>query len=166
MPQGVEVKVTSIDKVEDYEQPLVAKLEVKGTLGSSTGKRLLLPGDIFEVNSKPSFPHEKRDIPVYFEYARMIQDAVRIKFPATFKLESLPAADKNTFKQAVGYSVTSESTPNSFTVRRNYTLGVLVFPADTYPDLRTFYSKMETKDQESVVLTTAPATAKATPPGN
>ena len=61
----------------------------------------------------------------------MIQDAVRVKFPATFKVESLPAGDKNTFKQAVVYTVTSESTPNSFTVRRNYTLGVLVFPADT-----------------------------------
>jgi hypothetical protein len=166
MPQGIEVKVTSIDKLEDYEQPLVAKLEVKGTLGSSTGKRLLLPGDIFEANSKPSFPHEKREIPVYFEYPRMIQDAVRVKFPATFKVESLPAGDKNTFQQAVGYSVTSESTPNSVTVRRNYTLGGIIFPPDTYPEMRTFYSKMETKDQESVVLTTAPVTASTTPPGN
>ncbi len=92
MPQGVEVKVTSIDKLEDYEQPLVAKLEVKGTLGSSTGKRRLIPGDIFEANSKPSFPHEKRDIAVYFHYPHMVQDAVRVKFPPTYALESLPAS--------------------------------------------------------------------------
>ena len=77
-----------------------------------------------------------------------------------------PAADKDSFKKAIGYSVSSESTPNSFTVRRNYTLGEIIFPAEQYPDLRTFYSKMETKDQETVVLTTAPATATATPPGN
>jgi hypothetical protein len=31
MPLGVGVKVTSIDKLEDYEQPLVAKFEVKGS---------------------------------------------------------------------------------------------------------------------------------------
>jgi hypothetical protein len=166
MPQGIELKVTSIDKLEDYEQPLVAKLEVKGTLGSSTGKRLLLPGDIFEANSKPSFTHEKREIPVYFEYPRLIQDAVRVKFPATFTVESLPAADKSTFKDAVGHTLSTESTPTSFTVRRNYTLGGIVFPPDSYPDMRAFYSKMENKDQESVVLTSAPAAAKATPPGN
>jgi hypothetical protein len=35
-----------------------------------------------------------------------------------------------------------------------------------YAELRAFYSKMENKDQETVVLTSAPAAAKATPPGN
>ncbi len=81
VPSGVEVKVASVEKLEDYEQPLVANLEVKGSLGSSTGKRVLLPGDIFEANAKPAFPHEKREIPVYFEFARITQDAVRITFP-------------------------------------------------------------------------------------
>jgi hypothetical protein len=166
MPHGVEIKVISIDKVEDYEQPLVAKFEVKGTLGSSTGKRLLLPSDIFEVNSKPSFPHEKREIPIYFEYPRVIQDAVRIKFPATYSVESLPAANKNIFKQVIGYDMSTESTPTSVTVRRNYTIGGILFQANEYPDMRSFYSKFENKDQEAVVLTNAPATAKATPPGN
>ncbi len=56
VPPGLELKVTSIDKVEDYEQPLVANLEVKGTLGSSTGKRVLLPGDIFEANAQARLP--------------------------------------------------------------------------------------------------------------
>jgi hypothetical protein len=166
MPHGVEVKVTSIDKLEDYEQPLVAKIEVKGTLGSSTGKRLLLPGDIFEANSKPSFPHEKRDIAVYFEYPHMVQDAVRVKFPATFTVESLPAADKTAFKQAIGYNISTESTPTSFTVHRNYVLGGILFSTESYPEVRSFFSKMENKDQETVVLTNAPAAAKATPAGN
>ena len=166
MPSGIELKVASIDKLEDYEQPLVANIEVKGTLGSSTGKRLLLPGDIFEANSKPSFPHERRDIPVYFPFPRMVQDAVRVKFPATLTVESLPAKDTATFQNAVGYSLTTESTPTSFTVRRNYTLGGLLFPPASYSAIRTFFSKMETKDQETVVLTAAPAAAKATPPGN
>jgi hypothetical protein len=166
MPHGVEVKVTSIDKLEDYEQPLVANLEVKGTLGSSTGKRLLLPGDIFEANSKPSFPHEKREIAVYFEYPRIIQDGVRVKFPATFIVESLPSGDKTTFDKAIAYSMSSESTPTSFTVHRNYTLGGLIFSTEKYPEMRSFYSKLENKDQESVVLTSTPAAAKVTPPGN
>ena len=164
VPSGVEVKVTSVDKLDDYEQPLVAKLEVKGTLGSSTGKRVLLPGDIFESNSKPAFPHEKRDIPVYFEFARITQDAVRIKFPATLAIESLPSAEKTDFEKQIAYTLSTESTATTVTVRRTYALANLVFQPDKYPTLRTFYSKMETKDQENVVLTTAAATAK--PAGN
>jgi Domain of Unknown Function with PDB structure (DUF3857)/Transglutaminase-like superfamily len=165
MPPGLEIKVTGIDRTLDYEQPLVANFEVKGTLGSSTGKRVLLPGDIFVANAKPSFPHEKRDIPVYFEFPRMTQDAVRIKFPETLKVESLPVTDKSSFEKSAAYALTTESTPTSFTIRRNYILGEIVYTPDQYASLRAFYAKMENKDQETVVLTTAPA-AKATPAGN
>ena len=166
MPAGVELKATTFDKLEDYEQPLVAKIEVKGNLGSSTGKRVLLPGDIFVANSQPSFPHEKREIPVYFEYPHMVQDAVRIRFPKTLSVESLPAADNTTFEKTVGYIYSTESKPDSFTVRRNYILGDIVFQVAQYPAFRTFYTKMENKDHESVVLTTAPVTAKASPAAN
>jgi Domain of Unknown Function with PDB structure (DUF3857)/Transglutaminase-like superfamily len=166
VPSGLELKVKSIDKLEDYEQPLVLNLEVKGGLGSSTGKRILLPGDIFEANSKPAFPHEKREMAVYFEYAAVTQDAVRIKFPETLKVESLPASDKSMFEKTIAYSLLSESTPTSFTVRRNYTRGDILFPVEQYPSLRSFYSKMESKDQESVVLTSAPVQANASPATN
>jgi hypothetical protein len=97
MPAGVELKVASMNKLGDYEQPLVANIEVKGTLGSSTGKRVLLPGDIFEANAKPSFPHGKREIPVYFKYPHVTQDAGRIHFQQTLAVESLAASDKTTF---------------------------------------------------------------------
>src|SRR5258707_3666559 len=138
MPSGVELKVASIDKLEDYEQPLVANIEVKGTLGSSTGKRVLLPGDIFVANAKPSFPHEKRDIPVYFQYPHMTQDAVRIHFPQTLSVESLPTTDKAAFEKAIGYNLSSESAPASFTIRRNYILGDIVYQAAQDPAFRTF----------------------------
>jgi hypothetical protein len=166
MPTGIELKVASIDKLEDYEQPLVANIEVKGTLGSSTGKRVLIPGDLFEANAKPSFPHEKRDMPVYFQYPHMTQDAVRIRFPQTLSVESLPASDKTGFEKSIAYTLSSESAADSFTVRRNYILGEIIYSTSKYASFRTFYSKMENKDQESVVLTTAPSTAKAVPATN
>jgi hypothetical protein len=166
VPAGVELKVKSIDKLEDYEQPLVANIEVKGTLGSSTGKRVLIPGDIFEANAKPSFSQQKRDIPVYFQYPHVTQDAVRIHFPQTLSIESLPVSDKTAFEKSIAYNLSSESAADNFTVRRNYVLGEIIFLPPQYANLRTFYTKMETKDQESVVLTTAPVTASAKPTGN
>jgi len=160
VPPGVEVKVVSIEKLEDYEQPIVANLQVKGSLGSSTGKRVLLPGDIFEANAKPAFPHEKREIPVYFEYTRITQDAVRIAFPANLSVESLPATNQDSFQKSIAYSLTTESTPHTFTIHRTFGLGDILFDVKQYPDLRSFYSKIEAKDQENVVLTTASAPAK------
>jgi hypothetical protein len=166
LPQGMEVKVTSIEKLEDYEQPLIVSLAAKGTLGSFTGKRIFLPGDVFESSTKASFPQAKRDIPVYFTYPYMVQDAVRVKFPAGLSVESLPATEKIPFSNFAVYSLSTSSTPSTVTVQRSYSLGETIYLPKEYPELRSFYSKMETKDQESVVLTTAPVTASKAPTGN
>jgi hypothetical protein len=168
IPRSLEAKFVSIEneKPEDYEQPLIAHFEVKGSLGSSTGKRRLILADLFEANSKPSFPSEKRDIPVYFQYPRTNKDAVRISFPATFSVEALPSSDQSNLHKVVAYDMQIESTPTSFTAHRDYVLGKVLFNTEEYADLRSFYSKFENKDQETVVLTTSPAPAKPTPAGN
>lgn len=155
LPQGVDVKVSSIDKLADYEQPLKVDLAVKGEMASFTGKRLIIPGDIFEVNAKPSFPHVNRDIPVYFNYPFLNQDAVRVNFPASLKVESMPPSDKLPFKNFAAYDISATSTPTSVTVRRNYSLGAIGFLPKEYSELRSFYTRMETDDQGSVVLITA-----------
>lgn len=159
MPAGMDVKVSSIEKLADYEQPLRVNFAVQGQIASSTGKRLIVPADIFEVNEKPSFPHEKREIPVYFDYASVSQDAVRVNFPASMKVESVPPNDKAQFQSLAAYDVAAASTLTSVTFRRNYSLGVIIFMPKEYAGLRSFYSKMETDNQGSVVLLSAPASA-------
>ena len=159
LPQGMDVKVATIEKLDDYESPLRVTFNVKGPIGSSTGKRLLFTGDLFETNAKPSFPHEKRESSVYFHYPYMNQDAVRVNFPPVFSVESLPSSLKQQFQTYALYTLASESTPTSVTIRRNYTLGEILYMPKEYTDLRAFYNKFETKDQESVVLTVAPTTA-------
>ena len=47
LPGGMDVKVTSVENLTDYDQPLKVKFDVRGAVGSSTGKRLLVPADIF-----------------------------------------------------------------------------------------------------------------------
>jgi hypothetical protein len=152
LPGGAEVKVTGVSNLEDYEKPLVANYTIKTPIASSAGKRMLVPGDIFVMNDKAVFPHERRELPIYFEYPQMVVDAVRTKFPASFGIESLPAADKSLFQKFALYQLSSESTVTSFTVRRTFALGEILFGPDEYPELRGFYSKFETKDQEPVVL--------------
>lgn len=160
MPKGMDVKVGAIEHLTDYEQPLAVSFEVKGQIASSTGKRLIIQGDLFQVNSTASFPHEKREIPVYFEYPSMVQDAVRISFPPSLSIESQPVAQDLPFGHTAVYSMTTKATPTSLTTYRNLLRGDIIFPASQYPDFRAFYNKLETKDQEPLVLkTAAPAAA-------
>ena len=161
LPQGMDVKVVGIENLTAYEQPLIVNYQVKGAIGSATGKRLFYPGDLFETNSKAAFPDEKRDIPVYFHYPSTTLDAVRVKFPANFSVESSPASAKYQFKDLAAYTEEASSAPGSVTVRRDYVRGSILFFPKEYSDLRSFYSKMETQDQGSVVLETGPATSGA-----
>jgi hypothetical protein len=153
LPGGLEVKVTGVEHMAEYSQPLQVHYEVSGMAGNSTGKRLLMPADIFRTNAKPTFSQTKREVPVYFHFADQVQDAVRITFPPTIGVESIPASDKFMFKTQAAYNISTESTPTSFTVRRNLTVGDVLFLKVDYPELREFYGKFETKDQEPVVLT-------------
>jgi hypothetical protein len=155
LPSGTEVTVTGVDALEDYDNPLVAHYDIKGPIVAAAGKRMLVPGDIFTMNAKATFPHDKRTLPVYFDYPQMVQDAVRIKMPAGFTVESLPAAAKVPYAKSAFYALQAESSPTSVTVKREFDLGNVIFPAAEYADLRTFYGTLETKDQEPVVLKAA-----------
>lgn len=152
LPPGMDIQVGAISNLEDYEQPLKVTFTVKGTVGSSTGKRLVLPGDIFVANAKPVFPHEKRENAVAFDYAEVMQDATRYTFPASLSVESAPANQKIPFGEFAAYSFSSQTTPTTVTVQRTFELGNLFYKVDEYPQLRDFYNKFEAKDQEPTVL--------------
>jgi hypothetical protein len=152
MPNGMDVKVASIENLEDYEKPLTVSYTVKGPIGSPTGKRLLLPGELFEVNSKPTFSHEKRETTIFFNYSHIVQDALRINFPANFSVESAPINEQIPLEKSAVYVLKTETTPTSITIRREFDLANLFYKLDDYPNLRAFYNKVETKDQEPIVL--------------
>jgi transglutaminase-like putative cysteine protease len=162
IPHTLEVKDVTVSNVADYESPLKVTYTVEGTVGSWTGKRLVVPADLFLVNHKATFPHEKREIAVDFNYPQWTRDALRINFPSTFSIEAAPPAAKYGFKQMAAYEMTIESAPTNFTTRRNYVFGDIYVLPPEYPQLRSFYSQLETNDQQSIVLKSASAGATAT----
>jgi hypothetical protein len=157
LPGGMEVKVLSIDKLTEYEEPLAVKLEVKGPIGSPTGKRLVITGDLFETNTKATFAHEKRELAVWFPYSYTSRDAIRINFPAGFEVESVPPDGAATMPKMAVYNLKATADATGVTIRRNLYLAEIVYKTDEYPDLRKFYSQFEAKDQEPVVLKVAAA---------
>lgn len=152
LPKTLEIKVTSIENLKEYEKPLVVKFNATGSIGVSTGKRLVVPADIFTVGEGVAFPQEKREIPVYFHYPQTVLDAVRIMLPPTMTVEAIPADGKYSMTGQAAFSLTSTSAPSSVSVRRAYIFGEVIIKSKDFPALRTFYSQFEAKDQESIVL--------------
>jgi len=156
LPKSLEVKVGAIQNLTEYEKPLTVSYSVTGTLGTMTGKRLLLPIDALTTSAAATFPHEKREQPVYFQYPELVQDAMRVVFKKGFALEAAPAADKREYQGVELYDIGVSSDAISFTTRRTHIQGeTLVYPKD-YATLRQFYSQLESKDKESVVLKVLP----------
>jgi hypothetical protein len=162
-PKTLEVKFLSIKNVTDYEQPLIVEYSVKGTMGTTTGKRIVLPLDPFEARVTAAFPNEKRENAVYFEYPQLRQDAVRIFLPKDLEVEAAPSSSSVPIKDMGLYKVDVAQAPGNITIRRTYAFNSILVPKAEYADLRSFYSKMESSDQQSVVL--KQATASAPPAG-
>ncbi len=160
VPRSLELEISNIKNLTDYDAPLGVTYQVKGSLGAATGKRVLLPTDIFLTDKPATFQHEKRQLAVYFHYPQVLQDAIRVNFPKEFAVEAVPASSKLKFSEQGAYSIDVASAPNNVTVRRDFLFNSVVVPAPEYGDLRSFYSQLESKDQESIVLKLAgPATA-------
>jgi hypothetical protein len=152
LPRSLEVTLEGIGNLTDYEKPLVVNYSVKGPIAAVTGKRLVLPADLFVANKSATFPQEKRELTVYFHYAYTTQDAVKINFPALMSVEAAPDSTKENFMKRGQYDISIVSTASSFTTRRNYIFGEIAVSSKDYPELRSFYSKFEAKDKEPIVL--------------
>ena len=163
LPKTLEVRVTEIKNLEEYEQPLIVNYEIKGPLGRPSGKRLTIPADVLEAQSRATFPDEKREQAVYFHYPQVVLDALRINFPKNLTVEASPASAKYTFTNLGVYNIAVTPATDNVTVKRNFAFNdIIVLPKD-YSALRNFYSQFETGDRESVVLRSTPDDATANP---
>jgi transglutaminase-like putative cysteine protease len=156
LPKSLEVKVGLIENLNDYEKPLKVNYTVTGTLGTVTGKRLLMPADLFTAGDSATFPHEKREQPVYFEYPQAVQDGLRVNFKKGFALEATPVADKYKFMDMEAYDLNVIADATGFTTHRNHVQSEAIVYTKDYAPLRQFYSQFESKDKESVVLKMVP----------
>jgi hypothetical protein len=157
VPKSLQVKVDKVDNLTEYDQPLKVSYQVTGTLGTHTGKRMIVPSDIFLSGSLATFTDEKREDAVYFEYPRYLQDAMRLNLPATMSVEGTPTTARFDIPKQEVYTISVVSDAKGFTTRRNHLRGELLVQPKDYDALRKYYAQFESKDQESVVLKAASA---------
>ena len=160
-PDGVEAHVDHFLAIDQPDSNLIAMCMVKGSMGTATAKRLLLPGYFFETRGHVPFVNqEKRVEQVDMQYGDRVTDMVVYNLPAGLTVEGAPQDAKVSWAGHAVFIAKSQSDPGKLTIAHSVARGFALAKADEYQDLRGFYQKIAAADQEDLVLSTA-AVAKS-----
>jgi hypothetical protein len=160
LPSGIDVKVTRIVGLADWKALLLVQLEVSGSVGTMTSKRVFLPSNFFEAGRRPLFVHDKREASVYLQYASQVQDSVTVGFPKNFAVESVPKDANIPFPNNALYAAQYTVKDNTYTLMRRFILANFLYQPGDYVNLKDFYQKMAAQDQEQMVLNVTSGSAQ------
>lgn len=155
LPTDSTLTVTVLSNWDDTSKPLHVEGTVKiPSFGTTAGKRLLTPVEIFVARQPNSFKSEtrKNDLDFYFPYKET--DDVVLHLPKSYKLETLPQAQNINLGQAA-YTISASAQGDGVEVKRTLMIGGALFPRANYPVFRDFFGKVKSDDQADVVLQNA-----------
>jgi len=154
-PNGAAVSCESSQGWDDLNGPVSATftIEIPG-FAASTGKRLLFPSSIFQVNNRQYFNSPERKEPVYFRYPYRTSDVVDVSLPPAMRVESLPQGQPVKSEFAF-YQAVRNVKENTLSFHREFAIAGFIFAKSYYPALRTFYQGVKAGDGEQIVLSTA-----------
>jgi Domain of Unknown Function with PDB structure (DUF3857)/Transglutaminase-like superfamily len=162
VPDGVEAHIDHFLGIDQPEQNLIAMVKVTGTLGTSTAKRVMLPGYFFETRShQPFVDEEKRLEPVDMRYADRVTDQVTYHLPAGMTVEGALTDASLAWPAHAVFIAKSKTDPGEITIANSLAVAFTEVKPEDYQDLRGFYQKVAATTQQELVLTTAPAAAGA-----
>lgn len=156
VPDGVEAHVDHFLGLDTPDSNLIAMVNVKGTMGSVMGQRILLPGFFFESHGHlPFLKEEKRMEPVDMQYGERLTDQVTYHLPPGFTVEGAPQDAHVSWQAHALYLTKSQSSPGQVVVARALLRGFSEAKPEEYQELRGFYQKVAAGDQQDLVLRAA-----------
>ncbi len=158
LPQGISGEVEKFQGMDTSEGYLSATVKVSGQSGTTTGKRLFLPGFFFSAGERPQFvSSETRETAIDLHYAEQVIDDVTYRLPAGYAVESAPQPAQLPWPEHAALVVKTRPGANSIDIQHIFARAFVVLDPKEYPALRDYYQKLATSGQQQVVL--APAAA-------
>jgi phosphopantetheinyl transferase (holo-ACP synthase) len=152
LPAGSLVKMSVAQGWEDFDAPLVARFDVEvPNYATLAGKRLLIPAFLFQLKQNQAFAHSQRKYPVYFPYPFTENDVVTMNIPQGFTLESVPQAEDAKLPYARYQNVSNFDGLNLVT-QRQFAFNAIYLPLEKYSELKSFFGKVQTGDEQQAVL--------------
>ncbi len=164
LPEGVTATFDHFLGLDDPERILIAVVNLSGSLGTPAGKRLILPGLIFESRAKhPFVAQDKRTIPIDVHFPNMESDDVAYHLPPGYSVESSPHTADVTWQGYALLRINSASKEGTLEVARVFARNFTLLGPETYNNLHDFYLKLAAADQQQIVLTRAASTKGNSP---
>jgi hypothetical protein len=155
LPSGAKVHLISLENSQASEGPLTAAFTVElPSYAAVAGKRLLAPAYLFQSKEMDAFQHTERKYPVYFPYAFGEADTVSIKVPAGEAIESVPAQQNSSLSYA-SYLNSTEFNGTQLVTHRILQVNGIFFRVESYPEVREFFLKVQSGDEQRAVLHSA-----------
>ncbi|HEY1805352.1 MAG TPA: DUF3857 domain-containing protein [Terracidiphilus sp.] len=153
MPDGVEAHVDHFLSMDDPYTNLMAVVNLKGSLGTATAKRMILPGFFYETRSRVPFVKEEiRQVGVDMHYARRVTDEITYHLPDGATVEGAPEDANIPWPSHALLVAKSAGQPGQITIAQTLSIGFTFAKPDEYQDLRAFYQKVAGADEEQLVL--------------
>jgi hypothetical protein len=147
-----------IENVTDPVKPFIYSYHVKVPgYAQRTGKRLFVQPAFFQHGLDPLFSTSTRQYPVYFHYPWLEDDEVTIELPLGFTLDNADAPSPFSGGTVGEYKATIAVTKDRRTLiyRRNFFFGGggnILFPVDTYLQLKNFFDVLNKQDNHTITL--------------
>jgi hypothetical protein len=153
VPEGIDAHVDHFAGLDNPDVNLVAIINVHGSLGVATAKRLLLPGFFFQTRGNHPFVNEEKRLePVDMHYGDLVSDQVTYHLPAGISVEGAPQDTKVSWPDHALFIEKTVPGPGQITIARAFVRSFTTAKPEEYQDLRGFYQKVAAADQAQLVL--------------
>ena len=158
VPDGVEAHIDHFLGLDNPNANLMAVVNVSGTIGVSTSRRIMLPGYFFESRGRTPFVKEdKRTMAVDMHYGDVVTDRIVYHLPDGVTVEGAPQNADISWQGHAHYLAKSTTAAGQITITRSFARAFSQAKPEEYQDLRGFYQKIAASDQGQLVLVAAPA---------
>lgn len=158
LPPGVILKTDHFLGLDTEGTNLMVRMNVSGSLGTATGKRIFLPLSIFSAGSHDPFASSHREEPIDLHYPYMEKDEVTLHLPAEFQVESVPGDARVDLPQNAVYLSRAKADGQTIRYNRNFIMANVLYNASEYDKLKGFLDDVSNKDRAQAVLHVAAAT--------
>jgi hypothetical protein len=150
---GLALNSVEISNLEDSSKDLVLKCdwEVEG-FATTAGKRLIFNPNLFDRVATADWAPETREYDIDLEWNREVIDTLMFRLPDGVKGVTAPEPLDLTLDPIGSHGASYEHRGTTLVAKRRHRVNVYRIPAQYYPDLRQWYSRIAAVDEKPVVV--------------
>jgi hypothetical protein len=157
LPPGIVAQTDHFLGLDSEDSNLMARMNISGSLGVATGKRIFLPLSIFSAGTRDPFTSSHREEPIDLRYPFLEKDEITLHLPPGFQVESVPSDARVDLPQNAVYLSHAKADGQTITYTRNYIMANILYNASEYDKLKGFFDNVGNKDRAQAVLHLAAA---------